>query len=182
MSNLLTVFLSVSLFFSFFSSSLLVCSFFFFFFFSCFSQSVVFFPLFFFFFFLFFVVGLFLFSSFFQHFSFFFFLSRVSLVFELLHSASDSLFGRFYDRLFRLEIMHVAWTGLRHQIVLLLYIHMHAETRSTIMTNEHSSLKKNIPLTLYSKWLRKGLWKGCVWEVSRRLNRLQLIDTKFLCL
>ena len=39
------------------------------------------------------------------------------------------------------------------------------------MTNEHTSLK-NIPLTLYSKWL----WKRYVWEVSWRLNKLQHIN------
>ena len=67
------------------------------------------------FFFLFFVAGLFLFFLFFQHVAvlplFFFtffspdFSSCVSLVFEVLHSVSDSLFGRFLDRLFRLETM-----------------------------------------------------------------------------
>ena len=39
------------------------------------------------------------------------------------------------------------------------------------MTNEHTSLEK-YTLTLYSK----GLRKGCVWEVSWRLNSLQHID------
>ena len=36
------------------------------------------------------------------------------------------------------------------------YTHLHAETKSTIMTNEHTSLEKYMPPTLYSKWLRKG--------------------------
>ena len=73
-------------------------------------------------FFLFFVAGLFLFfffsSRMLQFFlcSFFFFLldfsSRVPLAFEVLYSVSDSLFGRFYDRLFLLEITHVTWTDL----------------------------------------------------------------------
>ena len=72
---------------------------------------------FFFVFFLFFVAGLFLFSSsflpaclqFFLCSFLFFFLrdssSRVPLAFEVFYSASDSFFGRFYDRLFRFDTM-----------------------------------------------------------------------------
>ena len=48
------------------------------------------------------------------------------------------------------------------------------------MTNEHTSLEKYIPLTLYS---RKGCERvnvGYVWEVSWRRNRLPHIDAKFL--
>ena len=44
------------------------------------------------------------------------------------------------------------------------------------MTNKHTSLEKYTSHTLFSK----GLRKGCVWEVSWRLNRLQHIDPKFL--
>ena len=45
------------------------------------------------------------------------------------------------------------------------------------MTNEHSSLEKYTSHTLFEM-----AGKGCVWEVSWRLNRLQHIDPKFLCL
>ena len=56
-------------------------------------------------------------------------------------------------------------------------IRIHAETKSTIMTNEHSPLEKYTSHTLFEM-----VWKGCVWEVSSRLDRLQHIDPKFLCL
>ena len=50
------------------------------------------------------------------------------------------------------------------------YTHIHAETKSTIMTNEHTSLKKYTSHTLF-KMVAKGLRKGFVWEVSWRLNK-----------
>ena len=43
------------------------------------------------------------------------------------------------------------------------------------MTNEHTSLEKYTSHTLFER-AAKGLQKGCVWEVSWRLNRLQHID------
>ena len=145
-------------------------------------------------FFLFFVAGLFLFFFFFsstmlQFFlcSFFFLLDFSSRVFEVLYSVSDSLFGRFYDRLFRLEITHVAWTGLRHQIVLcrIAVIHIQQYTYTygnivnTIMKNKHNSYEKYTSHTLF-KLVAKGLRKGYVWEVSWRQNKLQHIDPQFL--
>ena len=66
------------------------------------------------------------------------------------------------------ELLHSRDTTIR--------IHIHAETKSTIMTNEHTSLEKYTSHILFSK----GLRKGCMWEVSWRLNRLQYIDPKFL--
>ena len=59
------------------------------------------------------------------------------------------------------------------------HIHIHAETKSTIMTNEHSSLEKYTSHTLF-EMIAKELRKGYVWEVSWRLNKLQHIDPKFL--
>ena len=50
-------------------------------------------------------------------------------------------------------------------------IRIHAETSSTIMTNEHISLEKYTSHTLFSKGLRKGCERvdiGYVWEVSWR--------------
>ena len=43
------------------------------------------------------------------------------------------------------------------------------------MTNEHTSLEKYTSHTLFER-VAKGLWKGYVWEVSWRLNKLQHID------
>ena len=40
-------------------------------------------------------------------------------------------------------------------------IHIHAETKSTIMTNEHASLEKYTSHTLF-KMVTKGLRKGYV--------------------
>ena len=54
-------------------------------------------------------------------------------------------------------------------------IHIHAETKSTIMTNENTSLEKYTSHTLF-EMVAKGLRKGYVWEVSWRLNKLQHID------
>ena len=45
---------------------------------------------------------------------------------------------------------------------------------NTIMTNEHTSLEKYNSHFIRNGW--KGLWKGCVWKVSWRLNKLQHID------
>ena len=41
-------------------------------------------------------------------------------------------------------------------------IHIHAETKSTIMTNEHTSLEKYTSHSLFSKGLRKGWYWLCV--------------------
>ena len=49
------------------------------------------------------------------------------------------------------------------------------------MTNEYTSVEKYISHTLFER-VAKGLRKGCVWEVSWRLNRLQHIDPLFLWL
>ena len=49
------------------------------------------------------------------------------------------------------------------------------------MTSEHNSLEKYTSHTLF-KMVAKGLRKGCVWEVSWRLNKLQHIDPQLLCL
>ena len=57
------------------------------------------------------------------------------------------------------------------------YTHIHAETKSTIMTNEHTSLGKYTSHTLF-EMVGKELRKGYVWEVSWRLNKLQHIDTQ----
>ena len=56
----------------------------------------------------------------------------------------------------------------------------YAETQSTIMTNEHTSLEKYTSHTLFEVVV-KELRKGYVWEVSWRLNKLQNIDHQFLC-
>ena len=47
------------------------------------------------------------------------------------------------------------------------------------MTNEHTSLEKYTPHTLF-EMVAKGLQKGYVWVVSLRLNKLQHIDPHFL--
>ena len=47
---------------------------------------------------------------------------------------------------------------------------MHAARKSTIMTNEHTSLEKYTSYTLF-EMVAKGLRKGYVWDVSWRLNR-----------
>ena len=60
-------------------------------------------------------------------------------------------------------------------------IHIHAETKSTIMTSEHTSLEKYTSHTLF-EIVAKGLRKGYVCEVSWRLNKLQHIVPQFLCL
>ena len=61
------------------------------------------------------------------------------------------------------------------------YTYIHAEAKSTIMTNEHTSLEKNTSHTLF-EMVAKGLRKGYVWEVSWKLNKLQHIDPQFLYL
>ena len=48
-------------------------------------------------------------------------------------------------------------------------------------TNEHTSLEKYTYHTLF-EMVAKGLQKSYVWEVGWRLNKLQHIDPKFLCL
>ena len=163
MSNLLTVSLECFSSLFFFYSLLLVCSFFSSFLPVCCSFSCV----------------------HFFFFSFRFFFSCPSW-FEVLYSVSDSIFGRFYDRLFRLDTM--AWWHTWPQAPNRIILHsnnydtyMHAETVNTIMTSIHTSLEKYTSHTLFemvAKWLRKG----CVWEVSWRLNKLQHIDPQFLCL
>ena len=50
------------------------------------------------------------------------------------------------------------------------YTTIHAETKSTIMTNEHTSLEKYTSHTLF-EMVAKGLRKVYEWEVSWRLNR-----------
>ena len=49
------------------------------------------------------------------------------------------------------------------------------------MTNEYTSLETYTTHTLFEMGA-KELRKGYVWEVRRRLNRLQHIDPQFLCL
>ena len=51
----------------------------------------------------------------------------------------------------------------------MIYIYNYAETKSTIMTNEHASLEKYTSHTLF-KMVAKGLRKCYVWGVSWRLN------------
>ena len=54
-------------------------------------------------------------------------------------------------------------------------IHIYAETKSTIMTNEHTSLEKYTSHSSF-EMVAKGLRKGYEWEVSQRLNKLQHTD------
>ena len=121
----------------YFCSSLLVCSFFFFF-----SSSML---------------------QFFLCSFFFFFLldfsSRIPLAFKVLYSVSDSLSGRFYDRLFRLEITHVAWTGLRHQIVLCCIV----TTNYTYTYTCRSKINNNDERTHFLRkiYLTHFIRKGC---------------------
>ena len=67
----------------------------------------------------------------------------------MLHSVSDSLFGRFFGHLFRLET--VPWApniNMLYSHGKTICIHIYAETYSTIMTNEHTSLEKYTSHTL----------------------------------
>ena len=50
------------------------------------------------------------------------------------------------------------------------HTHIHAETKSTVMTNEHASFEKYTSHTLF-EMVAKGLWKGYVREVSWRLKK-----------
>ena len=50
------------------------------------------------------------------------------------------------------------------------YTHIHAETWSSIMTNEHTSLEKYTSYTLF-EMVQKGYKRVIVWEVSWRLNK-----------
>ena len=78
-------------------------------------------------------------------------------------------------------------------LLVLLHSHNHIQLYTYTCGNKINNnderiqfFRKNIPLTLYAKWLRKGLRKGSrkghVWEVSWGLNKLQHIDPQFLCL
>ena len=49
-------------------------------------------------------------------------------------------------------------------------IRIHAETKSTIMKNEHTSLEKYTSHTLFER-----VGKGCVWEVSWRLRDCNIL-------
>ena len=49
-------------------------------------------------------------------------------------------------------------------------IHIHAETKSTIMTREPTSLEKYISHTLF-EMVAKGFRKGYLWDVIWRLNK-----------
>ena len=46
-------------------------------------------------------------------------------------------------------------------VTTMIHIHMHAEAKSTIMTNEHTSLEKYTSHNLF-EMVAKGLRKGCV--------------------
>ena len=77
------------------------------------------------------------------------------------------------NHLFDIRVLYSCDTTIR--------IHIHAETKSAIMTNEHISLEKYASHTLF-EMVKKGLRKGDVGEASWRLDRLQHINPKFLCL
>ena len=68
-------------------------------------------------------------------------------------------------------------------IVTIIYIynntHMHAETKSTIMTNKHSSLEKYTSHTLFERVAKRLCVRR---ELENKLNKLQHIDPHFLCL
>ena len=57
-------------------------------------------------------------------------------------------------------------------------IQIHAETKSTIMTNEHTSFEKYTSHTLF-EMVAKGL---CLRGELETEQRLQHIDPQFLCL
>ena len=57
-------------------------------------------------------------------------------------------------------------------------IHIYMQKQNQQQRRTNTLLEKNIPLTFYSKGLRKGY----VWEMSWRLNKLQHIGPQFLCL
>ena len=103
----------------------------------------------------FFVVGLFWFSSFSQSVAFFFVLFlylsifllsfRVSFVLEVLHSVSDSLFGRFFDRLVQFRFGITPWgrepaPGTK-PYMLYSHIHIHNTNISGNIVNNNDELQ-----------------------------------------
>ena len=101
---------------------------------------------------------------------FFFFVldfsSRVPLAFEVLYSFSDSLFGHFYDCLFRHEITHFGmnWPQTRNRIMLhsrntYTTIHIYMRKQSQHNNNERTHFFRKIYLSHF-------ILNGCEWVVK----------------